>query len=406
MSTLEVQLGRKATLVLVRPTLLAPSPARGFNDTESVALIGGGHSFGKCHGACLNPPCGEGELKGFGPNTFSSGFEDAWTLSPTTRTNEYLNKLFDINWIIGTGSGGAIQWFPDQIENQTAPDIMMSTSDIALREGDYVPISRLFADDIGELKTQFKQAWYRLTTGDMGPHERCLGDETPPAQSWQNPLPEVGGLSDIDFVPVRSAIQAFIDADAANIGAFTNLAYRCTETFRETDYKGGCNGARSDFPPRVNGPPMQARPTLSPFWSPSRLLILLCRTLISLSLPGATAVEAAGGTAIMFWAGRVDAFDAAGSDILEPRVYEPVVVSVRDDMQVKGLKPAEGVALYARPRTDGILSNDYFVNLKAGEGAFSENELALLEAEFILFVDEFIVDNELFLSTFLTLGRR
>jgi len=108
----------------------------------------------------------------------------------------------------------------------------------------------------------------------------------------------------------------------------------------------------------------------------------------------------------MFWAGRVDAFDAAGSDILEPRVYEPVVVSVRDDMQVKGLKPAEGVALYARPRTDGILSNDYFVNLKAGEGAFSENELALLEAEFFFFVDEFIADDELFLSTFLTLGRR
>jgi catalase-peroxidase len=372
----------------------------GFNDTESVALIGGGHAFGKCHGACPNPPCGEGDLLGVGPNTFTSGYEGAWTRRPTTWSNDYFNNLFDINWVIGTGAGGKIQWFE---ENVTNADIMMLTTDIALREAEYEPISRLFAEDMGELEKQFEHAWYKLTSADMGTVDRCLGDEVPPAQEWQSPLPDPPtNLAEIDFVAIRSAIQTLVNKDSTKIGAYTNLAYRCASTFRETDYKGGCNGARIRFSPESdwdsNTGTTDAFSTLKsvkssfPAVSYADLIVLA----------GQTAVEAAGGTAMQFCAGRTDAFDAAESAKLEPRYYEPAFISIRDNMQVKGLKLSEGVALFARPSADGTLSNKYFEDLKAGNGEFSEEEKALLEFEFIAIVDSFIADNEAFLVTFAT----
>ena len=211
-----------------------------------------------------------------------------------TWSNDFFNNLFDINWVIGTGAGGNIQWFE---ENVTNPDIMMLTSDIALREAEYEPISRLFAEDIGELENQFKHAWYHLTSADMGTVDRCLGDEVPPAQEWQSPLPDPPtNLAEIDFVAIRSAIQSLVDEDSTKIGAYTNLAYRCASTFRETDYQGGCNGARIRFSPESDWvsntgttdafSTLESVKTSFPAVSYADLIVLA----------GQTAVEAAGGT--------------------------------------------------------------------------------------------------------------
>jgi catalase-peroxidase len=395
-------LGKEGDPVASKADIVGAFAKMGFNDTESVALIGGGHAFGKCHGACVNPPCSgySQDLSGVGLNTYTSGYEGAWTRRPTTWSNDYFHNLFDLNWVLGTGAGGKIQWFE---ENKTFADadIMMLTTDIALREGSYEPISRLFKDDMAELEKQFAHAWYRLTSADMGTVDRCLGDDVPPAQEWQHPLPEPStNLAEIDFVAVRSAIQTLVDEDSTKIGAYTNLAYRCASTYRETDYQGGCNGARIRFSPEKdwesNMGTTDAFSTLKsvkdsfPDVSYADLIVLA----------GQTSVEAAGGMKMQFCAGRTDAYDAAGSAQLEPRYYEPAVISIRDNMQVKGLKPQEGVALFARPSADGTLSNQYFVDLKAGNGEFDEEEMALLESEFITIVDSFIADNETFLATF------
>ena len=138
----------------------------GFDDKESVALIGGGHAFGKCHGACANPPCGDGK----GLNTFTSGFEGQWTTTPTEWSNEYFRSLFDFTWSNSTGPGGSLQWAP---EGSTVPDIIMLTTDIALSKDElYKPIAAEYASNIGALQTDFAAAWYRLTSADRGPSTR------------------------------------------------------------------------------------------------------------------------------------------------------------------------------------------------------------------------------------------
>lgn len=141
----------------------------GFNDTESVALIGGGHAFGKAHGACPSPPCGNG----IGNNTFTSGFEGQWTDQPTTWSNDYFNNLFDFTWTNITGPGGKLQWTPSTNNGTKAPDIFMLTTDIALsRDILYKPISHRYAGNLDALTTDFAAAWYRLTSSDMGPSTR------------------------------------------------------------------------------------------------------------------------------------------------------------------------------------------------------------------------------------------
>jgi catalase-peroxidase len=144
-----------------------------------------------------------------------------------------------------------------------------------------------------------------------------------------------------------------VDEDSTKIGAYANLAYRCASTYGETDYRGGCNGARIRFSPESDWDSstgttdafstLESVKTSFPAVSYADLIVLA----------GQSAVEAAGGTAMQFCPGRTDALDATGSAKLEPRYYEPAVISIRDNMQVKGLKPQEGVALFARPGADG-----------------------------------------------------
>jgi catalase-peroxidase len=390
----------------------------GFNDTETVSLVGGGHAFGKCHGACVSPPCGEGtEMEGIGHNTFTSGFEGAWTTTPTTWNNEYYQSLFDYEWEKITGPGGKIQWEPKNADGTNGPDIMMLTSDIAMaKDSMYNPISKAYGADLDLLNKDFGYAWYKLTSADMGPSSRCLGKEVLPPQSFQNPLPAVTATTGatIDYVPVRTKIQEIVDADSANGPAFVNLAYRCASTYRDTDYKGGCNGARIRFVPEkdweANAGTQDALETLAPI-KESYPEVSMADIIV---LAAQTAIESPGHHARMamaFCGGRVDAEDANGSDMLAPRKYFPTVVSVRDDMQVKGLTAREGVALAGRDS----LSNKFFKDLeksKAGEGDgdseeegdesdFSAEELALMDDdEFSAIVTEYAHDPDTFYTEF------
>jgi len=373
----------------------------GFNDTETVALVGGGHAFGKMHGACLQPPCGEGEMKGKGNNTFTAGYEGEWSTTPTTWSNQYFNNLFDFDWMLIDGPGGFTQWAPNTTDGSTPPDITMLTTDLALAEDEtYKPISQEYAANLELLEKDFTAAWYRLTSSDMGPATRCIGEFVRPPQHWQHTLPEYEGELP-DFVGVRSKIQELLDADEANYDAFVNLAYQCASTFRETDYRGGCNAARIRFSPEsewdVNSGTGDALATLEavkeayPDASYADIIVLA----------GQTAIESAGGEAQPFCGGRVDAEDGSGSEGLAPRVYSPAVVSIRDDMAVKGLSAREGVALAGRT-FGSAFSNQFYKDLIAGNGNFTDDELALLEDEFKPIVEEYADDEETFKKEFAT----
>eukprot|EP00957_Ditylum_brightwellii_P196550 14975988-Ditylum_brightwellii.AAC.1 len=226
----------------------------------------------------------------------------------------------------------------------------------------------------------------------MGPGSRCLGNDIPDAQWWQMPLPE-SPTTKPSYIEPRSMIQGMIDEDNTQIAAFSNLAYQCASTFRETNYMGGCNGARIRFSPESEWETnegtsdaladLEAVRTTYPDVSYADLIVLA----------GQTAIEAAGGLAMAFCGGRVDAASGEGSDTLAPRVYQPAVVSVKDDIEVKGLSVVEGVALFGRPKTSATLSNQFFIDLKNGTGTFSAEELALLEDDDLsAAVDSFAAD--------------
>jgi len=259
------------------------------NDTETVALIGGGHAFGKTHGACPTGPgekpfenplhpwagtCGKGAGKGKGVNAFTAGFEGPWTATPTEWNNEYFTNLYNYEWEKHKGPGGHWQWRVTKekdspwttFANGTGrQDVMMLTTDVSLMndpEGKYESIVKGFAEDQSFLEEQFAAAWYKLTTRDMGPVTRCLGPLTPPAQPFQAPLPEPPAkLADFDSVRLR-----IIDAltteqpevlpmvDGSYGPEFVRLAWRCASTFRASDYQGGCNGARIRMSPQKDWP--------------------------------------------------------------------------------------------------------------------------------------------------------
>jgi catalase-peroxidase len=391
----------------------------GFNDTETVALIGGGHAFGKVHGACPSPPCGEGPLRGIGNNTWTSGFEGPWTTKPTEWSNEFFFHLLTLDWEIGIGPGGKLQW--DPIAGMGAHsqhlDVMMLTTDIALRDDpDYLPIAQEFLDNITSLDTQFAYAWYKLVSRDLGPRERCINenpDDIPPAQSWQYPLPtpEVPETP-VDYIGARVLIQEMIDSDRNYIAGFSHLALRCASTFRATDYRGGCNGARVRHAPESGWPENAGTHEVLHMLQDVKETIQNISWADLIVLAGQTALESAGNISLNFCGGRVDALDGAGSEELAPRYYTPAVVSIRDDMAVKGLNSEEGVALFAMPSAEesmieigrsiphNVLSNKYFIDLLAEDGDFDEYDLALLEDEFLPIVQLHASDNDHFLEVF------
>jgi len=247
------------------------------NDEETVALIAGGHTFGKAHGAA-NPdqhvgPEPEGasiEEQGLGwknsfgrgnaGDTISSGLEGAWTTNPAQWDNNYFDNLFGYEWEQVKSPAGATQWTPtDTSAAGTVPDAhdstkthapIMFTTDLALRmDPIYEPISKRFHEHPEEFADAFARAWYKLTHRDMGPHKRCLGPLVPTEpQLWQDPVPEMTYMviNDQDIADLKNSILA----SGLSISQLVSTAWASAATFRGTDKRGGANGARIRLAPQ------------------------------------------------------------------------------------------------------------------------------------------------------------
>ncbi len=248
------------------------------NDEETVALIAGGHTFGKAHGAAhvgryVGPePEGAGlEEQGLGwktrygsgkgPDSVTSGLEGAWTTDPTRWDNNFLENLHGYEWEKTKSPAGAVQWTPkDGAAAATVPDAhdparkhapMMLTTDLALRQDPvYAPIARRFLENPDELADAFARAWYKLTHRDMGPHARCLGSLAPAeAQIWQDPVPEVDHAL-IDAADIALLKRKILDSGLTT-ARLVATAWCSASTFRGTDRRGGANGARIALEPQI-----------------------------------------------------------------------------------------------------------------------------------------------------------
>ena len=248
------------------------------NDEETVALIAGGHTLGKAHGAAdpgkyvgPEPEAASIEEQGFGwknsygtgkgADTITSGLEGAWTAYPTEWSNGYFENLFGYQWELVRGAGGGWQWTPkDAAADGTVPDAfdaskrhapMMFTTDLALRmDPIYGPISKRFHQNPEQFNAAFAKAWYKLTHRDMGPVSRCLGPQVAPPQLWQDPVPAVDYtlITDADIVGLKAQILA----SGLSIPQLVTTAWASASTFRGTDKRGGANGARIRLAPQNN----------------------------------------------------------------------------------------------------------------------------------------------------------
>ena len=254
------------------------------NDEETVALIAGGHTFGKAHGACdqdeyIGPEPEAASLEeqglgwknsfgsGAGGDAFTSGLEGAWTTNPVKWDNNFFDNLFGYEWEQTKSPAGATQWTPkDASAAGTVPDAhdsskrhapMMFTTDLALKlDPIYGPISKRFHQNPDEFALAFAKAWYKMTHRDMGPVSRCLGPLVPEAQLWQDPVPAVNHEL-IDASDIAS-LKAKVLASGLSISQLVSTAWASAATFRGTDKRGGANGARIRLAPQkdwaVNNP--------------------------------------------------------------------------------------------------------------------------------------------------------
>jgi len=245
------------------------------NDEETVALIAGGHTFGKVHGAGpadnVGPepdgaPLEEQGLgwknrfgSGKGVDTISSGLEGAWTSEPAKWDNEYLDNLFNYEWEQTKSPAGATQWIPKNGAGAgTVPDAhdpdrshapIMLTSDIALREDPiYAPIAKRFQENPDQFAEAFAKAWYKLMHRDMGPYPCLLGPEVPAEQLWQDPVPAVDHAL-VDEADVAS-LKSKILASGLTVSQLVSTAWASASTYRGTDRRGGANGARIRLAPQ------------------------------------------------------------------------------------------------------------------------------------------------------------
>ncbi|MDF1755502.1 MAG: catalase/peroxidase HPI [Verrucomicrobiales bacterium] len=259
------------------------------NDEETVALIAGGHTFGKAHGAA--PPEGnvgpepEGaplEEQGLGwinkhgkgnaEDTITSGLEGAWTSTPARWSHQYFANLFAFEWELTKSPAGAQQWVPKNDGGKgTVPDAhvkdkyhapIMFTTDLALKlDPEYGKISKRFFENPDQFAEAFAKAWYKLTHRDMGPYVRCLGPEVPEPQLWQDPVPEADHemINDEDVAALKEKVLA----SGLSVSELVSTAWASASTFRGSDKRGGANGARIRLAPQkdweVNQPEQLAK---------------------------------------------------------------------------------------------------------------------------------------------------
>ena len=337
------------------------------NDEETVALVAGGHTFGKGHGAGPDSHVGAepegadmeeiglGWISSFGSgkgsDTITSGFEGAWTTNPTQWDNGYFDLLFGYEWEQVTTPAGAIVWHAiDQKDEDLAPDAedpskkvptMMTTADMALREDPiYNKISKRFHENPEELADAFARAWFKLLHRDMGPVSRYLGPEVPSEELiWQDPVP--AGNADYDVESVKSAIS---ESDLT-IQEMVETAWASASTFRGSDVRGGANGARIRLAPQkdweANKPEQLAR-VLSVYETISRDSGASMADVIVLA--GNVGIEKASGLKVDFTSGRGDASQEQ-TDVESFAVLEPIADGFRNFQKASSSMPAEEMML-------------------------------------------------------------
>ena len=367
------------------------------NDYETVALVAGGHTFGKCHGA------GDAELvetepegapieqmgfgwtnkhgTGLGADTITSGLEGAWTSNPTKWDNGYFELLFKYEWELGKSPAGAHQWYAiDQKEEDMAPDAhdsskkvptIMATTDIALREDpEYKKISKRFLENPEEFADAFAKAWFKLLHRDMGPKSRYMGPEVPEEDLiWQDPVP--AGSSDYEGAAVKSKLND----SGLTIQEMVETAWASASTYRGSDMRGGANGARIRLAPQKDweaNKPSQLQKVLNVYEA------IASETGASIAdvivLGGNVGIEKASGVEVPFTAGRGDASqeqtDVESFEYLEPRSdgfrnYHQTGIEINpeemllDKSQLLGLTAPEMTVLLGGMRSLGISHSDY-----------------------------------------------
>ena len=351
------------------------------NDEETVALIAGGHTFGKAHGAAnadqhvgSDPEGATLEEQGLGwsnsfgsgkaGDTITSGLEGAWTTDPVKWDNNYFDNLFGYEWEQVKSPAGATQWTPTTTSAEgTVPDAhdaskkhapIMFTTDLALKmDPTYAPISKRFHENPVEFADAFARAWYKLTHRDMGPRTRCLGPLVPAEpQLWQDPVPNVSHelIGEQDVVALKGRILA----SGLSISQLVSTAWASAATFRGTDKRGGANGARICLEPQkdweVNNP-VELKKVLKTL-EEIQLAFNSAQSngkRVSLAdlivLGGCAAVEEAGKNAehdvqVAFSPGRADALQAQ-TDVDSFAVLEPTADGFRNHLGAGHQRSAE-----------------------------------------------------------------
>jgi catalase-peroxidase len=353
----------KASAVDIRETF----GRMAMNDEETVALVAGGHTFGKGHGAGPDTNVGtepEGAdieemglgwtstfASGKGSDTITSGFEGAWTANPTQWDNGYFDLLFGYEWEQVTTPAGAIVWHAiDPKEEDLAPDAqdaslkvptMMTTADMALREDPiYNKISKRFHENPEELADAFARAWFKLLHRDMGPIGRYLGPEVPSEELiWQDPVP--AGNTEYDV----SSLKSKIAESGLTIQEMVETAWASASTFRGSDMRGGANGARIRLAPQkdweANKPEQLAR-VLSVYEGISSESGASVADVIVLA--GNVGIEKASGLTMDFTPGRGDSSQEQ-TDVESFEVLEPVADGFRNFQKASSTMPAEEMML-------------------------------------------------------------
>ena len=351
------------------------------NDEETVALIAGGHTFGKTHGAAnpeqyvgREPAAGGIEDQGLGwknsfgtgngEHTISSGLEGAWTSTPTKWGNGFFNNLFGYEWELTKSPAGAHQWKPKGNAGAgTVPDAhnpaikhapFMLTSDLALREDPiYAPISKYFHENPEAFADAFSRAWYKLTHRDMGPVERYLGPEVPTEELiWQDPIPKATyHLIDAnDIVDLKTKIQE----SGLSISQLVSTAWASASTYRGSDKRGGANGARIALEPQKHWESNNPEELAVVIGTLERIQLLFNNNQttgkqVSLAdlivLGGCVAIEKAAknagfDTVVPFTPGRTDATQEQ-TDVESFSVLEPIADGFRNYMKGKYTISAE-----------------------------------------------------------------
>lgn len=353
------------------------------NDEEIVALIAGGHTFGKAHGAHKVKECLEAEPaaapleqqglgwknkcgKGHSEDTITSGLEGAWTVTPTKWSTNYLDNLMSFNWVTTKSPAGATQWVPDtDAASNMVPDAhipgkrhkpIMFTTDIALKKDpEFLAIVERFRADPAEYELAFAKAWFKLNHRDLGPRARYLGSEIPKeVLKWQDPVPEATSplVNDSDITTLKNEILN----SGLTIRQLVRTAWASAASFRATDMRGGANGSRVRLSPQVDwevNSPDELKPTIdrlahiqSSFNDNSPRDISLADIIV---LGGATAIESAASKAgktvtVPFVPGRTDATQDM-TDVESFGYLEPVADAFRNyyDAERNYMSPAEAM---------------------------------------------------------------